>query len=68
MEQNQKQINQKHLNKIRQFNIKTELGDEFEAFLVKTNLSEDEVGELCQLVERVTTQHYVRQLLNRELL
>ena len=36
--------------------------------LLKTNLSEDEVGELCQLVERVTTQHYVRQLLNRELL
>ena len=61
-------INQKHLDKIRQFNIKTELGDEFEAFMIKINLSEDEVGELCQLVERVTTQHYVRQLLNRELL
>lgn len=68
MEQNQKKVNQKHLNKIRQFNIKTELVDEVEAFMVKINLSDDEVGELCQLVERVTTQHYVRQLLNRELL
>jgi hypothetical protein len=56
-----------HLKRIRQFNISDELVGEVELFLEKNDLNEEQAGVLCTLIERITTQHYVRQLLKTEL-
>jgi len=47
--------------------VSDELINEFEQYLVDTNLNDEQILKLCSLVERMTTQHYVRQLLKREL-
>jgi hypothetical protein len=63
----QKQQIENHVKRIRQFNVSDELINEFEQYLVDTNLNDEQILKLCSLVERMTTQHYVRQLLKREL-
>ena len=63
----QKQQIENHVKRIRQFNVSDDLVNEFEACLVDTNLNEEQVSKICSLVERITTQHYVRQLLKTEL-
>jgi hypothetical protein len=56
-----------HLKRIRQFNINVELVNEVESFMVESDLTEEQIATLCILIERITTQHYVRQLLKTEL-
>ena len=63
----QKEQIKNNLKKIRQFNISNEMGDEFESFVLNSDLTETQANQLCLLVEKITTQHYVRQLLIREL-
>ena len=63
----QKQQIENHVKRIRQFNVSDELINEFEQYLVDTNLNDEQILKLCSLVERMTTQHYVRQLLKREI-
>lgn len=66
MSQRKQQI-ENHVKRIRQFNVSDDLVNEFEDFLAETEFSEEEIAKICTLVERITTQHYVRQLLKTEL-
>lgn len=62
-----KQEIENQVKRIRQFNINDELVGELEFFLNETNLTDDQISKLCSLIERITTQHYVKQLLKTEL-
>mgnify|MGYP003349365777 FL=1 len=63
----QKEQIESHLKRIRQFNISEELVNEIEFFIVDNNLNEKQACDVCVLIEKITTQHYVRQLLKTEL-
>jgi hypothetical protein len=56
-----------HLKRIRHFNVSSELIGDVESFLEGSDLTEEQAGQLCILIERIATQHYVRQLLKTEL-
>jgi len=56
-----------HLKRIHHFNISAELIGDVESFFEKSDLTVDQAGQLCILIERIATQHYVRQLLKTEL-
>lgn len=56
-----------HLKRIRHFNVSSELIGDVESFLEESDLTVEQAGQLCILIERIATQHYVRQLLKTEL-
>ena len=66
MEQPKENIKKISLNKIRQFNISNELIDEFGEYMSNIELNGEQMDKICSFVERMVTQHYVRQMLKQE--
>jgi hypothetical protein len=66
MEQPNENIKKTSLNKIRQFNISSELVDEFGEYMSSIELKDEQMDKICSFVERMVTQHYVRQMLKQE--
>lgn len=56
-----------NLDKLNQFRLNPDLVNEFETFLSNTNLSDNDVNKLGSIIERMITQHYVKQLLAQSL-
>ena len=52
-----------NIDRLRQYNISPDLIGEYETFLLNSNLTDDEIGGLNKIIERMISQHYVKQLL-----
>ena len=59
-------IEVKNLSRLRQLNISNEVIEELSNFLCDTKLTDEEIDLLCGYVERIATQHFVRQMLKQE--
>jgi hypothetical protein len=53
-------------NNLVNINISKELNFEFDTFISNTNLNQAEVDKLYSYVEKITIQHYVRELLKQD--
>jgi len=56
-----------NIERLRQYNINPDLIGEYETFLLNSNLTDDEIGVLNKIIERMISQHYVKQLLMQTL-
>jgi hypothetical protein len=59
---------QESLDKIRQFNLSPDLIGDVETFIGNAGLTEIQANEMCRLIERAISQHYVKQLLKNSLI
>jgi len=55
------------IERLRQYNINPDLIGEYETFLLNSNLTDDEIMVLNKIIERMISQHYVKQLLMQTL-
>jgi hypothetical protein len=56
-----------NIDRLRQYNLTTELIEEYELLLLNSSLTEIQVNTLTKIIERMITQHYVKQLLMQNL-
>jgi hypothetical protein len=55
------------VDRINQYNINPDLITEYEVFLLNSNLNDTDVDNLNKIIERMISQHYVKQLLMQSL-
>jgi hypothetical protein len=56
-----------NIDRLRQYNLTTELIEEYELLLLNSSLTEIQINTLTKIIERMITQHYVKQLLMQNL-
>jgi len=56
-----------NIDRLRQYNISPDLIGEYEKFLLNANLTDNEIGGLNKIIERMISQHYVNKLLMQTL-
>jgi hypothetical protein len=55
------------VERMNQYNINPDLITEYEVFLLNSNLNDTDVDNLNKIIERMISQHYVKQLLMQSL-
>lgn len=56
-----------NIDRMRQYKINADLIGEYESFLLNSNLTDEEINSLNKIIERMISQHYVKQLLMQSL-
>jgi hypothetical protein len=56
-----------NIDRLRQYNINTDLIGEYESFLLNCELTDNEINTLNKIILRMISQHYVKQLLMQTL-